>query len=251
MTTSAALVNTEDGVLSLSQDEINTITGTQLIIGRNATAGFETCQISVLNRIFFNPLATPLVNLAAGGDIVDAGGGSASGISHTMVTWVAFRLGLDSLGAISLVGDGNNTDILAATVNNQANNIRYIDQDGLTIGTAGDVRGVLAQTLFLQTGGNVLQEPGSEIQVLNLSVSATVSTGVSGINITSTGGDYLLGPTVSFNGGGVGANGTSVVRGGQVVGVNVQTPGTGYAGAAITFGVAPPGAGVAGTSSVG
>ncbi|NCY21707.1 hypothetical protein EBX31_07105, partial [bacterium] len=249
LTTSAALVNTEDGVLSLSQDEINTITGTQLVIGRNATAGFESGQISVLNQLFFNPLATPLVNLAAGGDIVDAAG--TSGLSHTLGTGVAFRLGLDSLGAIGLVGSGNNTDIFAATVNNQANNIRYIDQDGLTIGTAGDVRGVLAQTFFLETGGDVLQEPGSEIQVLNLSVSAAVSTGVSGINMTSTGGDYLLGPSVTFNGGGAGASGTSVIRGGQVVGVNVQTPGSGYTGAAITFGAALPGSGVAGTSSVG
>jgi hypothetical protein len=172
---STALPNTRNGSLNLSQGDLDTLIGQQLTIGRNSTVGFEAGPITVSAAVIMNPVNIPVMKLVSGGEISDLGATSGIARSSTLGVGVSFRLGLDAFGDIGLVGSGNDVDVLAAQTANRASNVRYVDQTGITIGTSGDIVGVLAKTFYLQAGaglvsGNIGQESGAEIQASNLSL---------------------------------------------------------------------------------
>jgi len=181
---STALPNARNGSLDLSQGDLDTLIGQQLIIGRNSTVGFEAGPITVSAAVIMNPVNISVMNLVSGGEISDLGTASGIARSNTLGVGVSFRLGLDAFGDIGLVGSGNNVDVLAAQTASLASNVRYVDQTGITIGTSGDIAGVLAKTFYLQAGaglvsGDIGQETGAEIQASNLSLRVgTVGAGI-------------------------------------------------------------------------
>ncbi|NBS94925.1 MAG: S-layer family protein [Betaproteobacteria bacterium] len=181
---STALPDANNGRLNLSQGDLDTLIGQQLTIGRNSTVGFEAGPITVSAAVIMNPVNIPVMKLVSGGEISDLGATSGIARSNTLGVGVSFRLGLDAFGDIGLVGSGNNADVLAAQTANRASNVRYVDQTGITIGTSGDIVGVLAKTFYLQAGaglisGDIGQELGAEIQASNLSLRVgTVGAGI-------------------------------------------------------------------------
>jgi hypothetical protein len=181
---STALPDANNGNINLSQGDLDTFIGQQLTIGRNSTVGFEAGPITVSAAVIMNPVNIPVMKLVSGGEISDLGTASGIARSNTLGVGVSFRLGLDAFGDIGLVGSGNNVDVLAAQTANRASNVRYVDQTGITIGTSGDIVGILAKTFYLQAGaglvsGNIGQESGAEIQASNLSLRVgTVGAGI-------------------------------------------------------------------------
>jgi hypothetical protein len=86
--------------------------------------------------------------------------------------------------------------------------------------------------------------------------TATGTVGVSGgavvsVTITAKGGFYTTAPTVTFGGPGSGAVGTAIMQYGQVVRVQIDSPGTGYSSATVTFGAPAAGTQATATATLG
>lgn len=71
--------------------------------------------------------------------------------------------------------------------------------------------------------------------VYNMTNSLYLSTGIYSIPVINVGSGYLSTPTVSITGDGSGAAATAVISGGQLIRINITTPGSGYTWANITI----------------
>lgn len=82
--------------------------------------------------------------------------------------------------------------------------------------------------------------------------TAAVSGGaVTSVTITAKGGFYASPPVVTFGGPGTGAVGTAIMQYGQVVRVRIDSPGTGYSSATVTFGAPAAGTQATATATLG
>lgn len=133
-------------------------------IGQNQIAGTAAGKITVSDALTFNSL-TQSLNLISGGAVE-----TEDNLTGADTITLAGGLAVQSIGAVALRGD---VDEFAVDTSGGNQNVRFIDIDEITIGDVDGVSGILAGSVFLQTGGNLAQSDGATIQATALGLRAT------------------------------------------------------------------------------